>query len=103
MLLGPPPAAVPSSCPRFPPLFGFLFLNDHAAAHTVRFLTRLLQFGSKRIRPAPRCVAMSHARDRSMRLRRLCLEDTISTFSVAKDFMSGDDRFIQRVMFSDIH
>lgn len=38
-----------------------------------------------------------------MRLRRLCLEDTISTFSVAKDFMSGDDRFIQRVMFSDIH
>ena len=46
---------------------------------------------------------MSHARDRSMRLRRLCLEDTISTFSVAKDFMSGDDRFIQRVMFSDIH
>jgi hypothetical protein len=46
---------------------------------------------------------MSHARDRSMRLRRLCLEDTISTFSVAKDFMSSDDRFIQRVMFSDIH
>jgi hypothetical protein len=35
---------------------------------------------------------MSHVRDRRLRLRRLCLEDTISTFSVAKDFLSGDDR-----------
>jgi hypothetical protein len=30
-------------------------------------------------------------RDRRLRLRRLCLEDTIITCSVAKDFLSGDD------------
>jgi len=48
-------------------------------------------------------ISMSHARARSLRLRRLCLEDTISTFSIAKDFLSGEDRSIQRMGFSDIH
>jgi hypothetical protein len=46
---------------------------------------------------------MSHARERNLRLRRLCLEDTISTFSVAKDFLSGDDRFTQRLGYADLH
>jgi hypothetical protein len=46
---------------------------------------------------------MSHAKERNLRLRRLCLEDTISTFSVSKDFLSGDDRFTQRLGFSDLH
>lgn len=46
---------------------------------------------------------MAHARDRNLRLRRLCLEDTISTFSVAKDFLSGEDRSPQRLGFSDLH